>query len=499
MSSSRWALCVLMAAFAASIPAPARAGGHLGDLTGPWVLFVDDYGIAEKAGVVRTYHAFEKDARNPVLSGDKPWEGGLAYVYGTVLPGEDGAGYRMWYHSWAEGEYRMLYATSEDGVHWEKPALGLVEYGGSSANNILFRRTHENHNPQVIHTPWDPDPARRYKMVYFEYGRTPPHFTVTGYYGAASPDGIHWTDVKDTPVLRDDPGDVGNFVWDAHAGRYLGYPKKFTEVRGYRRRCVGYSATTDFESWPPSKLILTPDEFDDQLVQRGGEPMHEGAHTDFYGLCGFAYESMYIGFLWMFPITDGGSDGPIFVELVSSHDGVHWTRQEEPRPPILPVGPDGAWDDGMVFTPNHPLVEGGAIRLYYGGFDVTHGVDGGRAGVGLATLRKDGFASLDAGAEEGVVTTKPLAGCSGPLRVNFRAEDGSVRVEVLDAGGAVVPGYGRGDCAPLVGDSIDTAVSWGERRTLPEVDGALRLRFVLQNASLYSFAAGASAPGLAGE
>jgi len=479
------------------LPAPSRSAAlrQLGDLTGPWRLFVDDEIIADKGNVVRTYHAFEKHADNPILVADKPWEGTAAYVYGTVLPAEDGDGYRMWYHSWA-GEYRMLYATSTDGLRWAKPELGLVEYAGSKANNILFRRTHENHNPQVIHTPWDGDgdcpqrvpetglsPSCPYKMVYFEYGRTPPDYTVTGYYGACSPDGVHWTDVAKAPVLPDHPGDVGNFVWDPLGKRYLGFPKKFAEVRGFRRRCVGYSETTDFNSWPATQMVLTPDEFDDRWIAGDGQ------HTDFYGLCGFAYESMYLGFLWVFRITDGKNDGPIFVELVSSHDGVHWTRQEEPRAPILPLGLDGAWDDGMLFTTNHPLVEGDTIRLYYGGFDTTHATNGNGA-IGLATLRKDGFASLDAGEDEGVVTTKAVPGCIGRLAVNYSAPNGALAVEVLDQAGGVVPGYGREDCALLSGDSVDQRVTWKGAGELPRGGGPLRLRFILRKGSLYSFAAG---------
>ena len=462
---------------------PARAVEQLGDLTGPWGLFVDDYIIADKQDVVRTYHAFERHAGNPVMVADKPWEGAAVYVYGAVLPAESGSGYRMWYHSWA-GEYRMLYATSRDGLEWVKPELGLVEYDGSKKNNILFRRTRENHNPQVIHTPWESDPQRRYKMMYFEYGRTPPNYTVTGYRGACSPDGIHWTDVSSEPVLLDDPGDVGNFVWDPLKKRYIGWPKKFTEVRGFRRRCVGYSETTDFESWPTTKMALVPDEFDDRWVTE------QGQHTDFYGLCAFAYESMYIGLLWLFPITDGKNDGPIFVELVSSHDGVKWTRQEKPRIPILPLGKDGEWDDGMLFTTNHPLVEGDTIKLYYGGFDVTHGVGGGNAAIGLATLRKDGFASLDASATEGVITTKDLIGAGGPLAVNYAATNGVLRVEVLDEDGNAIPGYSRDDCDPLTGDSVNQTVTWGGLRELPQTKKPLRLRFLLRNASLYSFSAG---------
>ena len=356
----------------------ARAQRSLGDLSGPWQLLVDDWLVAEKAGVERTWHPFEKCAANPVMTADRPWEGSTAYLYGTVLPAEKGPGYRMWYHSWADNEYRKLYATSTDGLTWEKPELGLVDYRGSTKNNMFLRRSHEDHSPQIIHTPADPDPERRYKLITYEYGRTPPKYTISGYLGAYSPDGIHWTEAPKYPILSD-PGDVGNFVWDPFNGRYLGYPKKFTEIRGFRRRCVGFSETSVFESWPAARLVLVPDEFDDRWVETATQ------HTDFYGLSAFAYESMYLGFLWVFRITDGTNDGPIFVEMVTSRDGVNWTRQEEPRTPVLPTGPKGAWDRGMVFTPNHPLVENDRIRLYYGGFDVTHGADGtGRSWSGHA-------------------------------------------------------------------------------------------------------------------
>lgn len=462
----------------------ASAQKSHGDLTGPWKLFADDRHVAEREHVTRTYHAFEKHPDNPLLLADQPWEGSTVYLYGTVLPEESGKGYRMWYHAWAEGEYRMLYATSTDGLQWEKPALGQVDYQDSKANNILFHHTKENHSPQVLYTPWDPDPARRYKFIYYEYGRTPPQFTVSGYRGLTSPDGIHWTDVKDTQPILVDYGDVGNFNWDALQNRYVGWPKKFDEVRGYRRRSVGFSATTDFENWPESKLVLVPDEYDDRWVTAESA---EGAHTDFYGLSAFAYESMYLGFLWVFPITNGKNDGPIFVELVTSHDGEHWTRQEAPRTPILPLGPEGAWDDGMVFTPNHPLVEGDTIKLYYGGFDVTHGAQGGNAAIGLATLRKDGFASLDAHSEEGAITTTPIDGPGGVLSVNYRAKGGWLKAEVLDAKGDVVPGYERDACTPLTGDEVIAKVSWGDRKELPETGGPLQVRFTLRNAALYSF------------
>ncbi len=462
----------------------AWGADHLGDLTGPWILFVDDHPLAQQKNVTRVYHTFAKHAQNPVMTADKPWEGSTVYLYGTVLPAENGAGYRMWYHSWAEKSYRMLYATSEDGLLWDKPALQLVDYQGSNRNNIVFSRTAENHSPQVIHTPWETDLAKRYKLVYYEYGRTPPRFTTSGYFGLTSPDGIHWTDANQGQAILPDHGDVGNFGWDSLRNRYFGTPKIFDDVRGFRRRCVGFSATTDFDIWPATKLVLAPDPFDDRWVT---SKSHKNAHTDFYGISSFAYESMYIGFLWVFRITDGNSDGPVFIELVTSHDGQHWTRQAAPRQPILPLGDDGSWDDGMLFTPNHPLVEDGKIKLYYGGFDVTHGSGGGNAAIGLATLRKDGFASLRAEATEGRITTNPFRSESNSLAVNYNATSGSLLAEILDATGRVFPGYSRNDCNPLTGDSIEATVTWKTHDRLPSSSGPIQIRFVLQNADIYSY------------
>ena len=453
----------------------------LGDLSGPWQLFVDDHLVETKKGLIRTYHPFEKYSGNPVLTGDRPWEEDRVFVYGTLLPAEEGTGYRLWYHASADG-YLSLYATSQDGINWDRPNLGLVKRDGIPENNLFFWRSKEDHMPQVIHTPWEPDPQKRYKLINYDYGRTPPDHMTSGFWAAYSPDGLHWTEVEENPVLVD-PGDVGNFVWDPHAERYLGYPKTFAPVRGYRRRCVGFTSTTDFEKWPPAELILVPDEIDDRWVTEDGQ------HTDLYGLSGFAYESTYLGFLWIFRIEDGKNKGRIFAELVSSHDGIHWVRQEGERPPILPLGAAGSWDQAVVVTLNQPMVEGDTIRLYYGGTNDYH-TGGGKAAIGLATLRKDGFASLDAGSEMGTVTTRPLIGSGGELHLNTNASRGWVKVEVLDGEGRVIEGYGRDDCDPISADAVNQKVTWGSRSELPEAKGSRRFRFLLANAALYSFMAG---------
>ena len=458
------------------------------DLTGPWQLFVDDYLIDEKINITRVYHPFTKYAGNPLLKADKPWEGRTSYVYGTVLPKEHGEGYRMWYQGWTGKEYTNLYATSSDGLTWIKPELGIVDFNGSASNNIFLRRTKEDHLPQVIYTPWEKDLNRRYKLMNYDYGRTQPDHLVSGFWGAYSADGIHWIDAGKNPVLKD-PGDVGNFVWDAHAKRYLGYPKVFAPVHGFNRRCVGITATTDFEHWPSAQLILVPDKTDDYWINGGNQ------RTEFYGLTAFPYQSAYIGFLWIFHITDGKNDGPIFCELVSSRDGINWKRQEAlngKRLQILPTGPEGTWDAGMVFTTNHPLVEGNIIKMWYGGSSATHSgrEDSSRSGIGMATLRKDGFASLKAGAEEGIITTKRLKNFHGVFRVNANAADGWLKVELLGADRKVLAGFSREDCNVIKVDDTDIQVTWKQHKEIPVLTGDIYIRFILKNASLYSFEAG---------
>lgn len=476
---------LLFIQIAAAVAAATPSARSPVDLSGDWHLLVDDSILAEKRGVTRRYHAFTKDPRNPVLVADRPWEGKVAYVYGSALPGEDGRGYRLWYHAWQGGEYRNLYATSPDGLRWDKPSLGLVEFQGSRNNNLLFRRTKEDHLPVVLWTPDDPDPARRYKLINYDYGRTKPANLVSGFWGATSADGIHWRDLPRNPILAD-PGDVGNFLWDARARQYVGYPKVFAPVRGFRRRAVGYTATPQFEQWPPAELILVPDPVDDRWVTRDKQ------HTDFYGLSAFPYESGHIGLLWVFRITDGNNDGPIFVELVSSRDGVKWHRQEGERPPLLDVGAPGTWDGGMITTVNQPLVEGDRIKLFYGGARHTHGgTKNAESAIGVATLRKDGFASLDApAATPGVVTTRRWQGGGGPLRVNGDFRGGALRAEVLDADGRVMPGYEMEQCVSVTADGIDLPVRWRERSALPTSAQGRRLRFQVAGGSLYSFHVG---------
>ncbi|MBW3597739.1 MAG: hypothetical protein KY475_10745 [Planctomycetes bacterium] len=442
----------------------------LSDLTGPWQLVVDDYLIESQSGLTRRYHSFRKFDANP-----------LDYKFrkigrGTAIPDANGHGYRKWVNA-----NSMI--TSCDGFHWGL-SVRLKWDNQESLGNI-----------SIIHTPWDRD--REFKMIGaghdpVQRAKKDPLNKGSGRYGAYSSDGIHWRSLSTDPLFPD-RSDTGLFAWDGHSDRYFGAPKIWTHVRGFQRRCVGLSASEDFlPGWPTAELILVPDLYDDRWVKRPGQ------RTEFYSLSPFTYESMYMGFLEVFRNTDGWKDGPIFIELVTSRDGLHWQRAGD-RKALLPNGPPGTWDAGMVKVPNQPLVEGDRIKLFYYGSSQTHGFarkeyetygreDQRKQGMGLATLRKDGFASLDAGEKIGTFTTKVLSNPSGVLRVNFKTNGGWLKVELLDAAGQPLPGYSLDECLRLRGDSVDHAVTWKEHKTLPR--RRLRLRFQMQNGSIFAFAAG---------
>ena len=110
-------------------------------------LLVDDYLIAAREGLATTLHPMTK-LPEPVLQAAAPWErpetGGLWGIPNAIYDPEDGL-YKLWYNSLgtypARNQQRepaySCYATSTDGINWERPNLGLFAHEDSTANNIV--------------------------------------------------------------------------------------------------------------------------------------------------------------------------------------------------------------------------------------------------------------------------------------------------------------------------------------------------------------------------
>jgi hypothetical protein len=439
-------------------------------------LFLDDHLIERMAGLRRTVSQPSKFARNPLLVGDSPWAPQGPMMFSLIRDPDDGL-FKAWLSNYTDRfpgneQFMTTYVVSRDGLTWDKPALGLIEFGGSTANNICFKGASNCCGFAVVKDPCDPDPSRRYKAAYWDTGEDKQTWGVCV---AFSPDGLRWTAHPGNPVVTG-TGDTHTLLgldgFDPAVGKYVGY---FRPGGGPRR--IGRSVSDDFVHWSDVEVILAADEEDPDNVS-------------FYGMDGFIYEGLHIGFLWVFHNDE--EPQLMDIQLVCSRDGSSWTRVGD-RQVFLPRGEMGDFDCYMVQQANPPIVVGNELWIYYSGNNGMHwrDVPVAQSAIGLATLRLDGFVSLDAGEEEGTVLTKPLEFEGGQLLVNADASAGQLTAELVNAEGQAMEGFTRTDCDPLTRDSLRHTITWGGRSDLREVRQPVRIGFYLRKAKLYSFAFGA--------
>ncbi len=437
-------------------------------------LFVDDTLIAKKTNVVRHCHSCVK-LEKPVLTADMPWERGdqdqRVYIYGTVLRDPSTGHFRMWYNRLN----LVLFAESVDGIHWTRPTLGLHDWQGSTANNIVYTGLH---SPSILYNAESKDADFRYVMI----------GSSKGYRFCHSPDGIHWKPCSDTPAFTG--GDTCTLAYDATTNEYLAFHKRSHDYRGHPRRLVYLSTSRDLKTWSDPVLAMAPDEIDDAMVVKEG-----GQYSQFYNMSVFPYGSQFLGMITHFRFTGTSQkretqqsrhDGPIDVQLVTSRNGRSWTRCED-RSPVIPNGPY-PYDAGCILgVANSPVVVNDELWLYYTAITTTHG--GGfpekQISIALAKWRMDGFVSLDTGNEEGLVETA-LISCKGNhLTINADIK-GTMSVAVLGESGEPLSEFSHGDCNVLSGDSIRHTVTWKKHDRLPS-DTPIHLQFRMKNAKLYSF------------
>lgn len=108
--------------------------------------------------------------------------------------------------------------------------------------------------------------------------------------------------------------------------------------------------------------------------------------------------------------------------------------------------------------------------------------------VGLATIRRDGFVSINSGPNGGTFTTRPLKFDGNRLNLNaVTTVTGSVRVEIQNAAGQPHPGFTLADCTPLSGDNLSGAIRWKDNLDVSILARrTVQLRFVLKDADVYS-------------
>ncbi|MHB0874820.1 MAG: glycoside hydrolase family protein [Anaerolineae bacterium] len=448
-------------------------------------LFVDDALIQETYRLGRRILPPEK-RHLPVLVADRPWEGGGITLWGTVAYDAEARRFHMWYQTF--GKRRdpetcqfICYATSEDGLVWEKPELGLVPYRGSVANNIVLRPAVGLDSPSVVYDPDDGE--RRYKMIYYQWGAGP-----SGLYATFSADAVHWSEPE---LVAPDTGDRTNAMFSRDAeGRYVVYCRAGDMMSRFNTRSVYRIESRDFRQWSPIELVLRPDLLD-------------GPNMQFYSMTGFRYGDQYLGAIERMHTVPDVLD----IELACSRDGIAWQRLN-PRQTFLAREAD--WEGNWVHVASNPPIEfEGRLWWFYCGRHYRHGaLDPHReGGVGVATSRIDGFAAIEGGPEEGRLLTKALEWPGGDLEVNadartglrdyFGLRGGAIRFEVRDAAGEPIPGFTLAESIPFAGDTEDYSRGqvyhrprWSSGSTLASLAGqSIRLAFYIRAARLYSFRA----------
>ncbi|MEZ6070358.1 MAG: hypothetical protein R3C10_08770 [Pirellulales bacterium] len=455
-------------------------------------LFADDWVIERMSGLERTLHRVKKHPNNPLLTAEMPWEKPCVLLYGSVMydPQREQDRFRMWYLCFTprynddyterlEKSGRIAYAVSRDGLHWERPNLGLHEYEGSKDNNIVIP------GPwgvaSVHFDPRDPDPARRYKA----------QVRYNGHRGYFSPDGVHFTESGRMNLSAYDRSTVH---WHPLEQRWFASTKNWYKVPDEEdQRGRGYAESNDFVDWSPVTYMC-------------GTSLESGEIV--YGLEPFYYESMFFG-LWDRYRRE--PDGLLDVQLAVSHNGRHWERPSDdawipltplpsdfsrakssrsPETGVDPFDPRVPWDyANNSASMLGPLRVGEELWMYYSGRSTDHRSQPHVGSIGLGTLRLDGFFSLDAGDASGELITRPLRLGDDCLRVNADASRGELRVAILDEDCRPIAPYTIEACDPITSDDVRHTITWNGSSELSEAirGRTVRLQFELRRGELYAF------------
>lgn len=406
----------------------------------------------------------------------------------------------------------LCYAESEDGRNWVRPELGLHEFEGSRANNVVFRGDLKGsirglHGQGIFLDP-SGDASERFKMVYM--GMCTPE-EATAYMrkhpddvdpmallpdgrawalcGAVSPDGIHWTPLPE-PLLLQHCDTLNCAYYDTRMAKYVAYyrtwqldwtgPAARAMCGTIGRRSIGRAFSKDFRHFHHPHTAIAP----------GADmsPCHVWYGPGKTTLPGCPDQHLLFPYRWK--LESDSMD----IHLFSSPDG--WAWAEVPGSPVITPGHPGTWDGGYLATYGDLLeLDGDKWALPYTGYPIPHKYPrldpnrrclytGVAMGSGYAWWPRGRIVALES-QDEGYFWTIPVRPADTRLRINASvAPTGFLKVGLM--GVSNLPGRALADCDPVVGqDGLDIPVTWkGEERfVLPEEP--IALFFELRQAKLF--------------
>jgi len=420
----------------------------------------------------------------PVFRFDAPWEGPFS-GYSTVIA--DGERYLLYYRglgvAGADGSARerTCVATSADGIHWSRPELTLFEVEGAAVNNVVLADQppySHNFSPFLDTRPGVPAEERFKALSGIE---------ASGLLGWISPDGLHWSRVQESALMEDGMFDSQNVAfWSESEELYVCYMRTWTGDGYSGYRSVSRCTSEDFLHWTPAVQMEFRGEGLEHIYTNQTHPY-------------FRAPELYVGIAARFmpgrAVLDAESARELGVDpgyfrdcsdavLLTSRGGNVYDRTF--REAFLRPG---IGLENWVSRSNYPalnVVQTGPAEM---SLYVNQNYAQPTALLQRYSLRLDGFASLRAGFEGGTMTTRPIRFEGDTLELNLATSAaGGLRVELLDATGEPLPGFGLEQSVELIGNEIAREAAWRDDPDLGGLAGEpVRLRFHLRDADLYSW------------
>jgi len=504
-------------------------------------LFIDDEHVYSRPGTVKRVVEFEKYAGNPVIPPNREWES-EAIGWCSQLRNPTTGTFQMWYQGYTQrnGDKRLksvvCYAESKDGRTWTKPVLDLFAFYEHKDTNIVLIGSggySDRYGNSVILDANEPDPMRRYKMVYSDWATGSEAREGPGLYSATSPDGIVWTK-QPKPLMPFFAGAVGrpapfsdeevygevatakgirrswrwpntlsdaaDLIYDPAGHAYVLYGKMWYAgpdgTLGWKHG-MGRAQSADFKTWTEPTLILTTDE-------------HDGALHEFHTSPVFKYGDLYLSLNQLMDRAAGTVD----LELMFSRDGLRWNRSLRGQT-VIPRGKGPVFDASALASNASPIVVDDEIRFYYGAYrySMTGGISrwptrqtiGSTdyiSGVGYAWTRRDRFVAIAPDPRIPVKANSQKTNttntvCNLTLRatdltgvkkllVNADASKGTVRVEIFNEDGYRLRGFTQEDALPLTGDGLDLEAAWKTKSLHDLPAGRYQIRVHLDGAELFA-------------
>jgi len=473
----------------------------------------DDVAIPHSQNLKLAMRAPKKHPANPVVARGGPGTVDAMGVqfYGSVI--REGDKFRLWYVAYDDDKenpvpysrWRAAYTESRDGITWVKPELGLVEYRGNKANNLVDIGTEPLGfvNLKVLADPDDTDPERRYKIsthVYFQ------HNTRLGTLAPfTSADGLRWKPLFDgepkdaqltkkdlvLPAVHFEPCG-GLYKWDGLY--YVCGQNALWASRPYQGRVTRMYHSADFKNWSHANTVGFIR--DPQHVPLGpgrsleGEQCHEGISV-------WNRRNVLLGVYGMWHGAKEWKDITIDLGFVVSNNGTHF-REPAREWTFLKRGDDDQWDQGGLLQGQGFENIGDETFVYYGAWDPRRWKEAApRGGVGIAVLPRDRFGDLvvdTSGTGPGdyqlPVTTSEFVTspipfpAGGPRRLYLNAEglgpQAGLRIELLDEKEKQLTGYSGEAAAVVRTGGFQTPVTWDDKVDLESLPEKFRVRVTFE-------------------